>query len=180
MGALPVAVVGAIGALAITGDTLNIFSMIGMIMLMGLVAKNAILLVDYTNTLRKRGLSRLDALLEAGPTRLRPIVMTTASMVFAMMPVANKMGEGAETRSPMGIVVIGGLLTSTLLTLVVVPAGYTVMDDFQQLVASLFRRKPRAESAGVPAHAGESPGGSTAGLGISKTMQPEPVRVSAE
>ena len=107
--ALPVASVGAIGALAITGDTLNIMSLVGMIMLMGLVAKNAILLVDYTNTLRERGYSRLDALLEAGPTRLRPIVMTTAAMVCAMIPVAMKIGEGAEMRAPMAIVVIGGL-----------------------------------------------------------------------
>ena len=86
MGAMPLASVGAIGALAITGDTLNIMSMVGMIMLMGLVTKNGILLVDYTNTLRTRGYSRLEALLEAGPTRLRPILMTTAAMVFAMLP----------------------------------------------------------------------------------------------
>ncbi|MHB1162616.1 MAG: efflux RND transporter permease subunit, partial [Chloroflexota bacterium] len=148
MTALPVASVGAIGALALTRDTLNIMSLVGLIMLTGLVAKNAILLVDYTNTLRDRGYSRLEALLEAGPTRLRPIVMTTAAMICAMIPVALKIGEGAETRSPMGIVVIGGLLTSTLLTLVVVPAGYTVMDDFQQWVAARFgRNASSAETA---------------------------------
>lgn len=141
MGALPVASVGAIGALALTGDTLNIFSLIGFIMLTGLVAKNAILLVDYTNTLRDRGYSRLEALLEAGPIRLRPIVMTTAAMVFAMFPMALKLGEGSATRSPMAIVVIGGLITSTLLTLVVVPAGYTVMDDLQRWVAARFGRR---------------------------------------
>jgi len=148
MTALPVASVGAIGALAITHDTLNIMSLVGLIMLTGLVAKNAILLVDYTNTLRRRGYSRLDALLEAGPIRLRPIVMTTAAMVCAMIPVAVKLGEGAATRAPMGIVVIGGLLTSTLLTLVVVPAGYTVMDDLQQWVGSLFRRMGGAAEEG--------------------------------
>lgn len=141
MGAVPLASVGAIGALAITHDSLNIMSMVGLIMLMGLVSKNGILLVDYTNTLRARGYSRLDALLEAGPTRLRPILMTTAAMVFAMVPVASKIGEGAATRAPMGIVVIGGLITSTLLTLVVVPAGYTVMDDLQQFVGRLVRGK---------------------------------------
>lgn len=145
MGALPVATVGAIGGLALTGDTLNIFSLIGFIMLTGLVAKNAILVVDYTNTLRARGYSRLDALLEAGPTRLRPIVMTTASMVFAMSPMALKVGEGSATRSPMAIVVIGGLITSTLLTLVVVPAGYTVMDDLQEWIVARFRKGDRAK-----------------------------------
>ncbi len=144
MGSMPVASVGAIGALAITHDTLNMFSMVGLIMLTGLVAKNAILLVDYTNTLRKRGYSRTEAILEAGPTRLRPILMTTAAMVFAMTPLALKLGEGAETRSPMAVVVIGGLLTSTLLTLVVVPAGYTVMDDFQGWVGARFGRRTRA------------------------------------
>ncbi|MGE5620542.1 MAG: efflux RND transporter permease subunit, partial [Sphingomonadaceae bacterium] len=147
MGALPVASVGAIGALALTGDTLNIMSLVGLIMLTGLVAKNAILLVDYTNTLRAKGYSRLEALLEAGPTRLRPIIMTTAAMVFAMVPVALKIGEGAETRSPMGVVVIGGLLTSTLLTLVVVPAGYTVMDDLQRWVAARFGRRDETAKA---------------------------------
>ena len=141
MGSLPVASVGAIGALAITGNTLNMFSMVGLIMLTGLVAKNAILLVDYTNTLRKRGYARTEAILEAGPTRLRPILMTTAAMVFAMAPLALRLGEGAETRSPMAVVVIGGLLTSTLLTLVVVPAGYTVMDDFQRWLGARLRTR---------------------------------------
>ena len=86
--------------------------MIGMIMLVGLVAKNAILLVDYTNTLRAQGMSRREALLEAGPTRLRPILMTTITLLFAMIPLALKLGSGAESRSPMAIVVIGGMITS--------------------------------------------------------------------
>ena len=146
MSALPVASVGAIGALALTHDTLNIMSMVGLIMLTGLVAKNAILLVDYTNTLRRRGLLAAGRAAGGRPDRLRPIVMTTAAMVCAMIPVAAKIGEGSETRAPMGIVVIGGLLTSTLLTLVVVPAGYTVMDDLQQWVGSLFGRKTRRPS----------------------------------
>jgi HAE1 family hydrophobic/amphiphilic exporter-1 len=173
MGALPVASVGAIGALALFGDTLNIFSLIGFIMLTGLVAKNAILVVDYTNTLRDRGYSRQEALLEAGPTRLRPIVMTTAAMVFAMLPMAVKFGEGAATRSPMAIVVIGGLITSTLLTLVVVPAGYTVMDDFQQWVAARFGRKnDPVEAEALP----ETP--ERHDFGLSKLAKPgRPVQV---
>jgi hydrophobic/amphiphilic exporter-1 (mainly G- bacteria), HAE1 family len=127
---LPLAVVGAFGLLTLTGNTLNMLSMIGMILLTGLVGKNAILLVDYTNTLRKRGFERNAALLEAGPTRLRPILMTTSALVLAMMPIALKLGEGSEWRAPMAVTVIGGLLTSTLLTLVLIPAVYTIMDDF--------------------------------------------------
>ena len=89
----------------------------------------------------ERGYDRRDALLVAGPTRLRPILMTTSAMVFAMLPLAMKMGEGAETRAPLAIAVIGGLITSTMLTLLVVPAGYTVMDDFQQWVARRLGRR---------------------------------------
>jgi HAE1 family hydrophobic/amphiphilic exporter-1 len=133
---LPLSMVGAFGALYLSGSTLSIFSMIGVIMLMGLVTKNAILLVDYTNTLRARGLPMFDALLEAGPVRLRPILMTTAAMVFGMLPVALALSEGGETRAPMAVTVIGGLLTSMLLTLVVVPVVYSLFD---QLVAWLMR-----------------------------------------
>ena len=116
----------------ITGKTLNVFSYIGLILLMGLVKKNAILLVDYTNTLRARGAARREAILEAGPVRLRPILMTTVAMIFGMLPVAFGVGEGAETRSPMGVSVIGGLLTSLFLTLAVVPAAYDLFDDGQE------------------------------------------------
>jgi predicted RND superfamily exporter protein len=119
-------------ALFITGKTLNVFSYIGLILLLGLVKKNAILLVDYTNTLRARGVERREAILEAGPVRLRPILMTTFAMIFGMLPVALGVGEGAETRSPMGVAVIGGLLTSLFLTLVVVPAAYDLFDDGQE------------------------------------------------
>jgi len=142
---LPVALVGAFFGLIVVGDTINIFSMIGMIMLMGLVAKNAILLVDYTNTLRRRGMARREALIEAGPTRLRPILMTTMVLVFAMIPLALKLGDGAESRSPMAIVVLGGMITSTLLTLVLVPCTYTYLDDLQNLL--LRRRKKAAAEA---------------------------------
>ncbi|MDI6891037.1 MAG: efflux RND transporter permease subunit [Thermodesulfovibrionales bacterium] len=128
---LPLSFIGAFGALFITGKTINIFSLIGIILLMGLVKKNAILLVDYTNTLRARGMERKEAILHAGPVRLRPILMTTFAMIFGMMPIALGIGEGAETRSPMAIATIGGLLTSLFLTLVVVPVAYDLFDELQ-------------------------------------------------
>ena len=131
MFSLPVSLIGAMGLLMVTRERISIFSLIGVIMLMGLVTKNAILLVDYTITLRHRGMSREEALLKAGPVRLRPIIMTTAAMVFGMLPTALKLGEGAETRAPMAIAVIGGLITSTLLTLVVIPVVYTLVDDLE-------------------------------------------------
>jgi HAE1 family hydrophobic/amphiphilic exporter-1 len=134
---LPLATVGALGALTLTGNTLNLYSFMGLIMLMGLVAKNAILLVDYTNTLRARGHERLEALMEAGRTRLRPILMTTCTMVFAMLPLAIKIGAGSEERSPMATVLVGGLLTSTMLTLVFVPCMYSYLDDFGNLLGRL-------------------------------------------
>ena len=127
---MPLSFIGAFGALFLTGKTLNIFSLIGLILLMGLVKKNAILLVDYTNVLRGRGLSRREAILQAGPVRMRPILMTTFAMIFGMLPIALAVGEGAETRAPMGIAVIGGLLTSLVLTLVVVPAAYDIFDEW--------------------------------------------------
>jgi HAE1 family hydrophobic/amphiphilic exporter-1 len=127
---LPLSVVGAFGGLFLSGMTLNIFSMIGFIMLMGLVTKNAILLVDFTNHLKEQGKSTYDALMEAGPIRLRPILMTTLAMIFGMFPVALALGEGGEQRAPMAVAVIGGLITSTMLTLVVVPVVYTIMDRF--------------------------------------------------
>ena len=119
-------------------------SMIGMIMLMGLVGKNAILLVDYTNTLRHEGMERNAALLTAGPTRLRPILMTTSAMVVSMAPIAAKLGEGSEFRAPMAVVVMGGLISSTLLTLVFIPAVYTLFDDLQGLFGRLFGVRRRA------------------------------------
>ena len=140
MFSLPVAMVGALGGLALTGTTLSMFSMIGIIMLMGLVTKNAILLVDFTNTLRARGLTMRDALLEAGKTRLRPIVMTTATMIFGMMPLALALGAGSEMRQGMAIVVIGGLTSSTLLTLVLIPVIYTYVDALRERVPALFTR----------------------------------------
>jgi HAE1 family hydrophobic/amphiphilic exporter-1 len=125
---LPMSVIGAFGGLFIAHMTLNIFSMIGIIMLMGLVTKNAILLVDFANQLRSQGKSVFDALVEAGIVRLRPILMTTAAMIFGMFPVALALSEGGETRAPMAVCVIGGLITSTMLTLVVVPVVYSLTD----------------------------------------------------
>jgi len=145
---LPLSLVGVALALLATGDTLNIMSMIGLIMLMGLVTKNAILLVDFTNQARARGVARHKALIEAGSTRLRPIVMTTLAMIFGMLPLAFAIGAGAEMRAPMARAVIGGLITSTLLTLVVVPVVYTYLDGLRPAAigAWLRRRRQRRES----------------------------------
>ncbi|MDF2929308.1 MAG: mdtC 2 [Anaerospora sp.] len=125
---LPFSLTGAILGLLIAGQTMNIISLIGVIMLMGLVTKNAILLVDYANQLRQRGMPIINALIEAGVVRLRPILMTTAAMIFGMMPIALGIGSGAEMRQSMGVVLIGGLITSTMLTLVVVPAVYLLIE----------------------------------------------------
>jgi HAE1 family hydrophobic/amphiphilic exporter-1 len=130
MFSLPLSIVGMAGMLFVTRDTVNIMSLIGLILLMGLVTKNAILLVDYTKVLRGRGKERREAVITAGRTRLRPIMMTTLAMIFGMLPLALGLGQGAEMRAPMARAVIGGLITSTLLTLLVVPVVYTVLDDF--------------------------------------------------
>jgi HAE1 family hydrophobic/amphiphilic exporter-1 len=126
---LPLSLVGVLLALLITDDTLNMMSMIGVIMLMGLVTKNAILLVDNANERRFSGTDRFTALVEAGAVRLRPIMMTTLAMIFGMLPIALALGEGGGFRAPMARAVIGGLITSTLLTLIVVPVAYTYFDD---------------------------------------------------
>ncbi|HZQ99323.1 MAG TPA: efflux RND transporter permease subunit [Chloroflexota bacterium] len=150
MFSLPVSLIGAFTALIVTGNTFNIFSMIGMIMLMGLAAKNAILLVDFTNTLRGRGLARREAIETAGPTRLRPILMTTCTILFAMLPLAAKLEEGAESRAPMAVVVMGGVISSTFLTLVFVPVMYTYLDDLQAFFSRRGVRAPRLPRRGRP------------------------------
>ncbi|MBI3997772.1 MAG: efflux RND transporter permease subunit, partial [Armatimonadetes bacterium] len=127
--ALPFSFVGALLALFLAGFNFDILAMIGIILLMGLVSKNSILLVEFINQLRRRGLDVREAILEAGPIRLRPILMTTLAMIFGMIPVALGLGAGAELRRPMGVSVIGGLLTSMLLTLVVVPVAYSLIHD---------------------------------------------------
>jgi hydrophobic/amphiphilic exporter-1 (mainly G- bacteria), HAE1 family len=121
---VPVAVVGALGALAITHQTLNLFSMIGSIMLVGLVAKNGILLVDFANQLRGRGLSKLEAIKESALARFRPIVMTTVAMIAGMLPLALALDPGSQAERPLGIVVIGGLSSSLVLTLLLIPIMY--------------------------------------------------------
>src|SRR4051812_30171947 len=127
--ALPLSFIGVALALLLTRGNMNVMSMIGIIMLMGLVTKNGILLVDFTNQERGEGRERASALLDAGRIRLRPIIMTTVAMIFGMLPLALAIGAGAEARAPMARAVIGGLLTSTLLTLFVVPVMYTILDD---------------------------------------------------
>ncbi|MHB2022347.1 MAG: efflux RND transporter permease subunit, partial [Mycobacteriales bacterium] len=126
---VPLATVGAMAALWASGLPLSIFALLAMIMLVGLVSKNAILLVDYTKTLRKRGRARAEALVEAGSTRIRPILMTSATLIAAMLPLALSRGSGSSERMPVAIVLIGGLLSSTLLTLLVVPVLYSLVDD---------------------------------------------------
>jgi len=127
MASLPLALIGVMLALLFTGSTLNLFSMIGLVMLMGLVTKNAILLVDFANHARAAGATVADALLQAGLVRMRPILMTTAAMVFGMLPLALALDEGGEIQAPMGRAIIGGVITSTLLTLVVVPVIYSYL-----------------------------------------------------
>jgi len=129
MMSLPMALIGVVLALILARSTLNIFSIIGFIMLMGLVTKNAILLIDFVNQERQAGKARAAAVLAAGRIRLRPILMTTLAMIFGMIPLASGLGEGGEQRAPMGQAVIGGVITSGLLTLIVVPVIYTYLDD---------------------------------------------------
>jgi multidrug efflux pump subunit AcrB len=138
--ALPLAMVGALGALFVAGMTLNLFSLIGIILLMGLVTKNSILLVDYANHLRSEGYSKLDAMRVAAPVRMRPVLMTALSMIFGVLPAAIGVGPGAETRAPMAVAVAAGMFSSTLLTLVVVPVFYLVLDDVVEKLKSLLGR----------------------------------------
>lgn len=160
MFSLPVAMVGAFSGLLLTGNTLNIFSLLGIIMLMGLVTKNAILLVDFTDILRSRGLPRNMALVEAGRLRLRPILMTTAAVVFAMIPFVLKLEPGAESRAPLAAAVMGGVISSTLLTLVLVPTAYTYLDTFEAFLRRrLFHMRPRYAERSVPETGGVSPAG---------------------
>ena len=143
MFSIPTTFIGVVCGLAVTGRSLSVPAFIGVIMLMGIVVNNAIVLVDYINTLRRRGAAREEAIVQAGPTRLRPILMTTLTTVLGLVPLALGIGEGAEAQAPMATVVVGGLTMSTLFTLVFVPVVYTIMDDAGQW----FRKKRgRAES----------------------------------
>ena len=145
--ALPLSFIGVALALLITRGNINVMTMIGIIMLMGLVTKNGILLVDFTNQQReRRRRTRTDALLTAARIRLRPIIMTTVAMIFGMIPLALAIGAGAEQRAPMARAVIGGLITSTLLTLFVVPVMYTLLDDLAAVVMRRVRAGARRRS----------------------------------
>ncbi len=150
--AVPLAVVGALVGLWVAHLPISIFALIAMIMLIGLVSKNSILLVDYAKTLRRRGAERNQAVIESGSTRIRPILMTTATMVFAMLPLAFGTGSGASERMPVGVVLIGGLLSSTLLSLLVVPVLYTLFDDGAAKLGSWRRRviPPGSNGANPP------------------------------
>jgi multidrug efflux pump subunit AcrB len=147
MVSLPLSLIGVFLALLLTGTTLNIFSMIGFIMLMGLVTKNAILLVDFANRARRGGASLLDSLRQAGQVRLRPILMTTAAMIGGMLPLALGVGEGGETQAPMGRAIIGGVITSTLLTLVVVPVLYMYLDRWSERKGRQARKTAAAAAS---------------------------------
>ncbi len=139
MVSLPLSLIGVMLALMFTNTTINIMSLIGVILLMGIVAKNAILLIDFAKWAReKEGLPRREALIQAGAIRLRPIMMTTLALIAGMIPVALGVGEGAEFRAPLGRAVIGGVITSTLLTLVVIPTFYEILDEWREWVLSKF------------------------------------------
>jgi HAE1 family hydrophobic/amphiphilic exporter-1 len=149
--ALPLSFLGVTLALLVTGGSMNVMSMIGIIMLMGLVTKNGILLIDFINQSREAGQSRREAILAAAGVRIRPIIMTTVAMIFGMLPLALAIGEGAEQRAPMAHAVIGGLITSTLLTLFVVPVAYTLLDD----ATNWILRRDRGAATGAPVMAAE-------------------------
>jgi len=143
---LPLSLIGVVLALWITGSTLNIMSLIGVILLMGIVAKNAILLIDFAKWARERGMPIREALVEAGRIRLRPIIMTTLALIAGMLPVALGRGEGADFRAPLGRAVIGGVLTSTLLTLLVIPTVYEILEGWKaRLVERFFKRRGTGE-----------------------------------
>ncbi len=146
---LPLSLIGVVLALLLTGDTLNIMSLIGVILLMGIVAKNAILLIDFAKWSHARGMPMRDALIEAGRIRLRPIMMTTFALIAGMVPVALGQGEGGDFRAPLGRAVIGGVLTSTLLTLLVIPTVYEILHDWRTWALKKLKR-PAAPHAAHP------------------------------
>ncbi|WOD41499.1 efflux RND transporter permease subunit [Nodosilinea sp. E11] len=156
MAALPLSVGGALLALLITQKPLGLFALIGIVLLMGLVTKNAILLVDYALIALKEGKTRKTAVMEAGVTRLRPILMTSISTMAGMVPIALELGAGGETRSPMAIAVIGGFTTSTLLTLVVVPVLFTYIEQLNGAIAKLFARFRGHDGGPTPPSASET------------------------
>ena len=163
---VPLCSIGVILALFLSGRAFGLTAFIGLLMLVGIVVKNGILLVDYTNLLRKQGLPRDEAVLTAGPTRLRPILMTSCATVGGLFLIALGVGEGSETQAPMATAVIGGLITSTMLTLFIVPTVYTLFDDLGQFV-----QRRRAASGSTPAHPGAPANGkATAPVTVGSTV----------
>jgi HAE1 family hydrophobic/amphiphilic exporter-1 len=149
--ALPLAMVGAILGLLLSGHTLNLFSMIGILLLFGLVTKNSILLVDYANQLRREGMDKRTAMRTAAPVRLRPVLMTGVSMVFGVLPAALGIGPGSETRAPMAVATAAGMFSSMMLTLLVVPVFYLLFDDAAEAVKRGLRRALGGKRAEPPA-----------------------------
>jgi HAE1 family hydrophobic/amphiphilic exporter-1 len=142
MFSIPLALIGALFGLAFTMKTISLYSILGLITLVGLVAKNGILLVDRTNYMKfEKGLSTREALLEAGQIRLRPILMTTFSMVFGLLPIAISTTAGSESKSGLAVVIIGGLLSSLFLTLVVVPVVYQRFDKWREAFQRIFKKR---------------------------------------
>jgi HAE1 family hydrophobic/amphiphilic exporter-1 len=152
---LPLSLIGVMLALLVTGSTINIMSMIGVILLMGIVAKNAILLIDFAKTSEEQGMPRRQAIVEAGRVRLRPILMTTFALIAGMIPIAMGAGEGADFRAPLGQAVIGGVITSTVLTLLVIPTFYDIMTGWRDWVVARVTGRGRARPgpAAVPERA---------------------------
>jgi HAE1 family hydrophobic/amphiphilic exporter-1 len=148
---LPLSLIGVMVSLAVAGNTINIMSLIGVILLMGIVAKNAILLIDFAKWAREeRGLPLREALIQAGSIRLRPILMTTFALIAGMIPVALGRGEGAQFRAPLGVAVIGGVITSTLLTLLVIPTGYEILDEWRHAFMRRVGARPKQMTAEHP------------------------------
>jgi multidrug efflux pump subunit AcrB len=147
---VPLAVTGALFTLWIAGSTINLYSQIGMILLIGLVTKNSILLVEYANQLRQRGLETVDALIEAGRIRLRPILMTSVATIVGAVPIALGLGAGSASRRPLGYAIVGGVAVSTVLTLYLVPVAYTMLDRLR-----VGARRTQRQTA-TPAAAGRS------------------------
>jgi HAE1 family hydrophobic/amphiphilic exporter-1 len=137
---LPLSLIGVVLALLVTGDTLNLMSLIGVMLLMGIVAKNAILLIDFAKWNHEAGTPLREALIEAGRVRLRPILMTTLALIAGMLPVALGWGEGADFRAPLGRAIIGGTITSTLLTLLVIPTIYEIFYEWREKILGWFGR----------------------------------------
>jgi multidrug efflux pump subunit AcrB len=164
---LPLSIGGAILALAVTAQPVSLPVVIGVLMLMGIVTKNAIMLVDFAIEQMQRGVPRLDAIVDAGRKRARPIIMTTIAMIGGMLPSAFGLGSGGEFRAPMAIAVIGGLLSSTLLSLVFVPAVFSVLDDIAAASWGFFRRfVGEADEPATPAMLGKRQGGPPQSQGL--------------